>query len=179
MASTAHRRPSPSRAPASGVLACCALCGCALLGCDGSSSGSDAGDAPEPRAVFPADFAETYREIRDCRNSHEHELHYIRVQVSEDAEAPYAALSPDVPYPPGATLVKVEYDDEECRTLVGYTAYRKLAPGENPEGGDWWWQKLDAEQHVLEEGAPWRCLNCHMVHCAPPYGYDLTCAEEL
>lgn len=128
--------------------------------------------------MFPEDFADVYHEVRDCRSSHEHELHHIRVLASPDAEAPYAALSPDTPYPVGATLLKLEYDDDACETLVGYTAYRKLEPSENPEGGDWWWQKLDAEQRVIEEGAPWRCLNCHAVHCAPPYGYDLTCAEE-
>ena len=137
------------------------------------------GGEPERAAVFPADVMDSYREVRDCRNSHEHELHYIRVLVSQDAEAPYAALSPDEPYPVGATLVKAEYDEEGCETLLGYTAYKKLEKGEHEAGGDWWWQKLDAEQKVIEEGAPWRCLNCHMVHCAPPYGYDLTCAEEL
>jgi hypothetical protein len=151
-----------------------------LLGCEeGPDDVPDAGHEPARAAVFPADFADRYRETRDCRHSHEHELHYIRVLVSADAEAPYAALSPDEPYPVGATLVKAEYDDELCELLVGYTAYEKRAKGENPAGGDWWWQKLDADENVLEEGAPWRCINCHTVHCAPPYGYDLTCAEEL
>src|SRR6185503_21382768 len=123
-----------------------------------SSAVEDAGP-PARQAVFPADFAERYHEKRDCRSSHEHELHYIRVLVDDAAEAPYAALSPEQPYPPGATLLKVEYDDEGCETLVNFTAYQKLEPGENPEGGDWWWQKLDAQQRVIEEGAPWRCLN--------------------
>jgi hypothetical protein len=165
------------------VLCCSSACS-ALLACDEAKPSRDAGHdggpgEPVPRAVFPADVAESYREVRDCRNSHEHELHYIRVLVSHDAEVPYEALSPEQPYPVGATLVKLEYDEEGCETLLGYTAYRKLPKGEHPAGGDWWWQKLDEEQNVLEEGAPWRCLNCHTVHCAPPYGYDLTCAEEL
>lgn len=151
----------------------------AVLGCDEPAPATDAGGEPEPQAVFPADFDDTYHEARDCRGSHEHELRYVRVLVSHDAQGPYDALSPDMPYPVGATLVKPEYEDEDCETLLGYTAYRKLDEDENPAGGDWWWQRLDTERRVLEEGAPWRCINCHTVHCAPPYGYDLTCAEEL
>jgi len=133
-------------------------------------------DAPKP--VFEAGFERSYREMRDCRVSHEHDLHSIRVLASPSAQEPYAALSPDVPYPEGATLVKLEYDDEECNELVLYTAYRKLAPDTNLVGGDWWWQRVSPDRKVIEEGAPWRCLNCHTVHCAPPYGFDLTCAEE-
>lgn len=148
-------------------------------GCDETPTRHDAAVDAGPAPVFPADVERRYREVRNCRSSHEHELHYIRVLVSASAEEPYAALSPDLPYPVGATLVKLEYDDELCELLIGYTAYRKLEPGENPPGGDWWWQKLDAERAVIEEGAPWRCVNCHTVHCAPPYGYDLTCAEEI
>lgn len=153
-----------------------------LAGCDDPEPTADAAvDAgtPDPEPVFPADFAERYSEARDCRNSHEHELRYIRVLVSPEAREPYAALSPETPYPVGSTLVKEEYDDDQCETLLGYTAYKKLPKGENPAGGDWWWQKLDAERRVVEEGAPWRCINCHTVHCAPPYGFDLTCAEEI
>jgi hypothetical protein len=138
----------------------------------------DAG-SPGPQPVFPADVERRYTELRGCRESHEHELHFIRVLVSQSALEPYQALSPDVPYPEGATLVKLEYDDEACAELVLYTAYEKLAKGANPAGGDWLWQKVGPQREVIEHGAPWRCINCHTYHCAPPYGYDLTCAEEL
>jgi hypothetical protein len=129
-------------------------------------------------AVFPADFEAQYEEMRDCRQSHEHELRFIRVFASPSAQAPYAMLSPSTPYPPGAVLVKTEYDDAACETLLGFTAMQKLAAGENPDGGDWRWQKVDAPSELLEDGAPERCLNCHVQHCAPPYGYDLSRAEE-
>jgi hypothetical protein len=152
------------------------------IACDGSVDADrdaqpEAGSGPSP--VFPADVAERYQEMRDCRHSHEHELRYIRVLVSESAREPYARLSPEAPYPVGATLVKLEYDDPECMELLEYTAYRKLEPGANPEGDDWLWQRVSREREVVEEGAPWRCVGCHRAHCAPPYGYDLTCAEEL
>lgn len=152
-------------------------------GCSGPGNDDEHADAGPPDAgpapVFPSNIERTYQEMRDCRQSHEHELHYIRVLASPSAQAPYTALSPDMPYPVGATLVKVEYDDEDCSERVLYTAYRKLALGENPIGNDWLWQRVSPEREVLEQGAPWRCINCHSYHCAPPNGYDLTCAEEL
>jgi hypothetical protein len=150
------------------------------LGCGDDGAAFDAGrDGGDDGVVFPADFEARYLEMRDCRHSHEHELRYIRVFASESAQASYAALSPEAPYPPGATLVKIEYDDEACSTELQYTAMQKLGAGENRAGGDWLWQRVSLEREVLEEGAPVRCINCHAVHCAPPYGYDLSCAEEL
>lgn len=134
-------------------------------------------DAPAP--VFPEDAPSQWLEMRDCRHSHEHELRHIRVFASPAAEAPYAALSADTPYPEGAVLLKLEYDDAACTDLLGYTAMQKLAPGANPDGGDWLWQRVSVDREVAEEGAPPRCINCHEEHCEPPYGYDLTCAEEL
>lgn len=160
-----------------------ALAQCVLAaGCLGSGAPERDAGAPDagPPPVFPADFARTYTEMRDCRQSHEHELHYIRVLASPSALAPYTALSPDMPYPEGATLLKVEYDEEDCAgPVVLYTAYRKLELNANPIGNDWLWQRVSPQREVIEQGAPWVCVNCHMHHCAPPNGYDLTCAEEL
>lgn len=135
-------------------------------------------DASVP--VFPEDAPGQWLEMRDCRLSHEHELRRIRVLASPTAEAAYADLSPDEPYPEGAVLLKLEYDDDGgCTDLLEYTAMQKLAPGANPDGGDWLWQRVSVDREVVEEGAPVRCINCHQVHCEPPYGYDLTCAEEI
>jgi hypothetical protein len=143
----------------------------------GLASCGDEDTGPQP--VFPRNAELQWAEIRDCRHSHEHELRRIRVFASPDAEAPYLALSPEVPYPTGAILVKLEYDDADCTELLGYTALQKLAPGSKPEAGDWLWQRVGPDRKVLEEGALPRCINCHAEHCKPPYGYDLTCAEEI
>jgi hypothetical protein len=132
-----------------------------------------------PHPHFPADFEQRYEELRDCRFSHEHELRYIRVFASPSAAESYRQLSPDAPYPVGANLVKSEYDDELCTDLREYTEMTKLDADSFPEGGDWLWQRIDPERRVTESGAPTRCTVCHKVHCAPPFGYDLSCAEEL
>jgi hypothetical protein len=160
-----------------------ALLAWALLACAGCASDDAPGSDPDAGAplvpLYPEDFESQYLEMRDCRLSHEHELRFIRVLVSPGAEAPYAALSPDAPYPVGAILVKPEYDEPDCTAPLSYTAMEKLAPGARPEGGDWRWQRVDLDRKVVEDGAPERCVTCHTRHCAPPYGYDLTCAEEL
>jgi hypothetical protein len=151
------------------------------FGCKDAAD-TDAGqpqEPPEDPVLFPEAFEALYTEMRDCRLSHEHELRYIRVLVSDSAHEPYAGLSSDTPYPVGAILVKPEYDDDECSVVLGYTAMEKLEPGTSPENGDWEWQKLTAERELLDGGVPDRCIGCHSQHCAPPNGYDLTCAEEL
>lgn len=154
-----------------------------LLAGLGVASLASAGCGPEPESgpepLFPADADTAWNELRDCRHSHEHELRFIRVFASPDAEAPYLALSPDMPYPVGARLVKFEYDDANCTDLLGYTALEKLPAGVAPAGGDWLWQRVGPNRKVLEEGAMPRCINCHQDHCEPPNGYDLTCAEEI
>ena len=132
-----------------------------------------------PLPHFPADFEERYEELRDCRFSHEHDLRFIRVFASESASEPYQRLSPDVPYPVGANLVKAEYDDDLCLILLEYTEMTKLEPGSYAEGGDWLWQRINPQLEVTESGAASRCTSCHAWHCAPPNGYDWTCAEEL
>ena len=151
-----------------------ALCG--ALACTPSPEG-DGGPVSDVEPVFPADFAEQYTETRDCRGSHEHELRFIRVVVDDAALPIYQTF--EGLYPPGATVVKLEYEDEGCQRLVGYTAMLRLEEGMYPEGRDWHWQKLDSERRVLEDGAPIRCIDCHEFHCAPPNGHYLTCAEEL
>lgn len=146
-----------------------------VVGCTPATGGEeDAGPALGP-PVF--DDISTWTEVRDCRGSHEHELRFIRVFANALALENYDIW--DKPYLVGSTLVKLEYYDEGCQELVGYTAMEKLEEGKNPPGYDWWWQKLDENKRVTAEGAPFNCIDCHRFHCEPPYGYDLTCAEEL
>lgn len=150
-------------------------------------------DAPPGsiEVLVPEDLT-GWTEMRDCRFTHEHELRYIRVLADDLAVEPYAALSPEKPYPVGARMVKIEYFDKDCTELLGMTAYRKEPPGYWPEGHDWRWQNLDAERHVIEDGKVIRCVTCHEGHCTPKEqarpgraycdypncGYDLTCGEE-
>lgn len=149
-----------------------------LVGC-----WSEADPPPAPEAVFPADLS-GWAEARTCTHSHEHELRYIRVLVDAAAKAPYEQLNAEHPYPVGATLVKLEYDDADCTQLLGYTAMQKQAAGAYPTGNDWRWQRLTSDRRVIEDGALSSCISCHTHHCTQPTcghadcGFDLTCGKE-
>ncbi|MBT9560212.1 MAG: hypothetical protein IV100_29555 [Myxococcales bacterium] len=150
------------------------------IACDGSSGVNDVADGG-PTPLFPENFQDEFTVARDCRHSHEHDLRYIKVWANDLAKEPYATLSADVPYLPGATLVKLEYDDEDCTTLLGYTVMYREAPPYSPGTFNWHWQRLDAERQVLEDGPQIpRCIACHSTHCTPPRGagFELTCVDD-
>jgi hypothetical protein len=132
-----------------------------LLGCSDSAS--------PPDAIFPADYAATYQEVRSCRRSLEHAAN-IRVLVSPDAYAPYADRS--APFPVGSIVLKEQYDpsDLDCaEPLQQFTVMQKLDDG-------WAWQQTDADLHEVDVKIE-NCINCHDVCGKPPQGYDGTCAE--
>jgi hypothetical protein len=137
-----------------------------------------------PQPIFPENVAD-WQEGRACMFSHEHELRTIRVVTDEAAAVPYQALDAQNPYPVGATLVKLEFDDENCKELLGYTAMQKLPRGGTEVGSDWRWQRVDVERNVVEDGLLPRCVSCHEQHCTWPIcgyercGFDLTCGTEL
>lgn len=131
------------------------------------------GDGPAP--LFPEDYAETYTEVRDCRQSGDHDLHMIRVLADDVALDTYADRS--APFPAGATVIKEEYDfgDFDCTgPIVQWTVMQKLDEGESPERLDWEWQTVDADRFVTEDD-PQRCANCHQGCGVPPDGFDGTC----
>lgn len=154
-----------------------------LVGCWSTTDASDGDATLGPEPVFPADLS-AWAEARSCAHSHEHELRYIRVLVDAAAKVPYEKLNADHPYPVGATLVKLEYDDSDCTQLLGYTAMQKRASGAYATGNDWRWQRVNNQRRVTEDGALSTCIGCHSHHCTEPAcgyvgcGFDLTCGEE-
>lgn len=133
-------------------------------------AGVDAGPPADP--VFPADVAESFTEVRGCRSSIEHELRFIRVFVDELAHEPYTTH--DAGFPEGAVVVKVEYADEGCSDVVGYTAMKRLADGGSPDALDWHWQEADGDGVVFADGPLLRCVGCHQ-RCEG--GFEATCTE--
>lgn len=124
--------------------------------------------------LFPAEYRDTFVEVRDCRQSGDHDLHNIRVLADPAALAPYMDRS--APFPIGATIVKEEYDfgDTDCAgPIVRWTVMQRVAAGEAPALLDWDWQDVDADRSVSDE-SPQRCANCHQ-GCVPPDGYEGTC----
>lgn len=165
------------------VLACaCAASSCGPGGDEMTTT--DGGPLLDAEPVFPPDIS-GWAEGRPCGFTHEHELRYVRVLVDAASEDPYRELTADHPYPVGATLVKLEYDDEDCTELIGYTAMQKQEAGYSEVGHDWRWQRVTAEREVVEDGELETCITCHEHHCTEPQcgypdcGFDLTCAQEL
>ncbi len=137
--------------------------------------------ATEPSAevpLFPANAPTSWQEVRDCRHSHEHELNHVRVLADLAAAGPYVGWN--APFPVGATLLKLEYDDDACGNLIRYTVMQKRAAGSDPERGDWRWQTVTPKREVVPSPTT-SCVGCHRVHCKDEdgTGFDLTCAEEL
>ncbi|MFO7563906.1 MAG: cytochrome P460 family protein [Enhygromyxa sp.] len=142
-----------------------------LTGCP-SDDGDDAGPAPD----FPADYASSYAEVRDCRPSGDHNLNTIRILASPEALAPYQERLE--PFPVGAVVLKEEFDfgDSDCSgPIKRWTVMRRLETGSSPETLDWAWQDVDADRRVLEEDKP-ACIGCHQGCGVAPDGYDWTCA---
>jgi hypothetical protein len=134
----------------------------------------DPPDEPAPEPLVPADFADTYRLVRECRSSIDHELVNIEVLVNPGAEAAY--VDGVYPFAPGTTLVKREFADAACSQLVGYTAMRRLEDGAAPEHGDWAWQRLDADLAVIEL-EPMAIAQCVACHTSCTEGRDLACTD--
>lgn len=131
---------------------------------------------PAVEPLFAADYASSYTEVRDCRQSGDHDLNIIRVLAAPAALAPYRDR--DQPFPEGAVVLKEEYDfgDTTCTgPIKQWTVMARLADGSSPDALDWNWQQVDAERNVIGEDIP-RCYGCH-TGCTPANdGYDHTCA---
>ena len=139
----------------------------ATVGC-----GSD--DPVAAPAIYPLDYETTYQEVRNCRNSLEHNGVRMRVLASPEAIAPYTGRA--LPFPAGSIVLKVQYDggDTSCEDeVIGATVMRKLAPGSSPDTLDWEWQETD-ETHREIEFEVRRCTMCHK-QCDPQY--DATCTD--
>ena len=126
--------------------------------------------------LFPADYATTYQEVRNCRNSIEHDLARVRILAAPDALTAYTGRLED--FPVGAVALKEEYDggDIRCeREIMRWTVMQKVEPGSSPDTLDWEWQEVDEDRRVADVEIK-RCTNCHTDCGKPPEGYAGTCA---
>lgn len=151
--------------------------------------GDDADDI-----IFEIEAVERdFEEVVPCRWSHEHELNHVRVVADPESARIFTECvltglgeeceldgEPVEGFPVGSLFVKYEYDDEGCQDedFVQYTASLRLEDGSFDEGWDWLWQRVSPDMDLLEDGAPFRCLDCHIDHCESPDGLDLRCLPD-
>jgi hypothetical protein len=146
----------------------------ALLSSTMLACGDDGGETVD-QALFPADYAATYQQVRNCRNSLDHDLHRIRVLASPEAMAAYTGRT--APFPTGAIVLKEEYEssDTTCAgPVVQWTVMQKLPAGSAPTSLDWTWQEIDADRQMTDKDIK-RCVGCHSDCGKAPEGYDGTC----
>jgi hypothetical protein len=129
-----------------------------------------------PVPAFPADYAASYAEVRDCRRSGDHELAFIRVLTDPAATVPYENRTEA--FPDGSVVLKEEYEfgDDTCSGVIAsWTVMVKAGAATDQLG--WNWQRVGGDRRVLDENSQ-RCLTCHF-DCSgnPSVGYDHTCAE--
>jgi hypothetical protein len=138
-----------------------------ICGCTGAS------DPAEPTALFPADYATTFREVRSCRRSLEHAAN-VRVLVSPDAYDAYAAR--ETAFPTGSFVLKEQYDPSDITCSEPIQLFTVMQKTAGTEQLGWTWQQTDGDLHAMDVKLD-NCVSCHDVCGKPPQGYDATCAE--
>ena len=131
-------------------------------------------DAGTP--FFPGDYAATWREVRGCRRSGDHDLNHVRIFADPSSADIY--LSRDGGFRPGMVIIKAEYDfaDDLCSgPIKQLTVMRKGADGGSPATLDWQWQTVSGARAVVSENGA-RCISCHRACGVPPDGFEGTCA---
>jgi Cytochrome P460 len=160
-----------------GLLGAAACGGDGGGGDDGDDTGDDGGDdggGAIETELFPADYADTFTEVRDCRMSIEHAT-TIRVLAAPDAVSPYE--NRDEAFPEGAVVLKEEYEyGSDCTGPIQLWTVMKRAPEGTADATlGWIWEEVDADRNVVETDGP-TCVGCHESCGVPPDGYEATCA---
>jgi hypothetical protein len=143
----------------------------AVAGC------GDDGGTIEPDVKFPIEtYADTYVEVRDCRQSGgAHDINHIRVLADPAALDPYNNRTD--PFAEGAIVLKEEYElgDTTCSgPVVQWSVMVRLGADAPAELMGWSWQRVSSLGVVLEDDTP-RCFGCHQGCGFPPDGYEGTC----
>ena len=135
------------------------------------------GDDGVETTLFPADYASTYTEVRDCRKSADHDLNNIRIVADPTALASYQERTED--FPDGSIVIKEEYDfaDNDCSgEIIQWTVMVKGGADSSSDTLGWHWQQVNGSRNVDTENE-FRCINCHTECGDAPGGFDGTCAE--
>jgi hypothetical protein len=152
---------------------CLFLGGLAGIGALAGSGCPDPMNGEEP--IFPANYRETYRLVRNCRSSVEHTA-TIRVWINESSADAY--LADANPLPVGTIVVKEEYAGSDCSNdaeLEFWSVMRKEAAGFDPANGDWNFHEYGAPDRTRTATPASTCITCHQN--ADCVARDFMCTE--
>jgi hypothetical protein len=137
------------------------IVGTSSVGASGSASAADAA-APVP-AALPSDFRTSFTRVGRARFvSRGHLDDRFAVDVYANAGAMSAFKSDVVSFPPGAMLVKEQFDKTVAGDRpAGILAMEKREAGFDPDNGDWRWIVVSAKGEIVKEGKIEQCAACH------------------
>jgi len=121
--------------------------------------------------LLPLDYQSSFQAVRTCRAVTAHGLGYQRVLANTVAADAYTSGNP---LPAGGIVAAEQHSDLSCSSLTGFYLMTKEQPGYDTAAGDWHWQRIDANQRVLEDGRLQKCSSCHAQApctdylCSPP-----------
>ena len=132
------------------------------------SPARDGGAAPKsaaPLTILPADFRARYAKLSATRFlSQGHAAGRFEVEVYANEVAKAAVDRHAGTFAVGAVLVKEHWERsaERAPRPGPVMAMEKMAPGFDPEHGDWRYVVVAAESgEVLQDGKPDGCVLCH------------------
>ena len=143
----------------------CAATAGLLVGCFQDSTAQHS-------TFLPLGYQTSFTQVRTCRAVTDHGLAYQRVFANDIGAGPYVAGS--YPLPAGSVVAAEQHSDPSCNSLTGFYLMAKENPGYDTANHDWHWQRLDANQRVLEDGKLTKCSSCHAQAtcndylCSPP-----------
>lgn len=125
----------------------------------------DAGAAPAKRelAILPQDFRTQYAKLSSARFASVHGLvglYEAEVYANDAAKGAFPLQNGT--FPQGAVLVAEHWERGATPPKAGPTmAMEKMAPGFDPEHGDWRFVSVTPEGDIAADGKPDGCVLCH------------------
>lgn len=133
--------------------------GCGLLGARVATAGDF--DVCGIESVMAFDEWQAWHKLTPAPIKSPEHIDWVIVYVDDLARA--SNLTTAGEYAECAKVVKVHFSDARGTGILRLMLMAKMAPGFDPDHGDWWYGMYDgkAGTSVIEEGAVANCIVCH------------------
>lgn len=108
------------------------------------------------------------------------ESHAAMVDIYVNPAARGVYESETAPYPVGAVIVKPLYADAERREFARLVVMAKMAPGYDPNNGDWWYGVGGEDgEEMYYQGKLRSCIACHKVVATTDYMFSQSVMAKI